>query len=53
MGAGLHEMVLYCTGSSARQTRVTDARPCDAVIFAIVDSWDVGGDVVFEKESGE
>lgn len=49
VGAGLHEMVLYCTGSSARQTKTTEGRPCDAVIMAILDSWDVGGTLVFEK----
>ncbi|MBL8693107.1 MAG: EutN/CcmL family microcompartment protein [Planctomycetes bacterium] len=50
VGAGLHEMVLFCTGSSARQTKLTDGKPCDAVIMAIVDSWDVGGEQVFHKE---
>ena len=52
VGAGLHEMVLYCTGSSARQTKLTEGKPCDAVIMGILDSWDVDGNVVFEKESG-
>jgi microcompartment protein CcmK/EutM len=42
-------MVLYATGSSARQTTLTDGRPCDAVTMAIVDSWDLGGDNVYEK----
>jgi microcompartment protein CcmK/EutM len=50
VGAGLDEIVLYCTGSSARQTKLTEGRPCDAVIMAIVDSWDVMGDQVFQKE---
>ena len=50
VGAGLQEMVLFCTGSSARQTKLTDGKPCDAVIMAIVDSWDVEGKPVFEKE---
>ncbi|MFT7667331.1 MAG: microcompartment protein CcmK/EutM [Planctomycetota bacterium] len=49
VGAGTHDMVLYATGSSARQTDITDGRPCDAVIMAIVDSWDLGGDNVYEK----
>ena len=49
VGAGLEDMVLYATGSSARQTTITDGRPCDAVIMAIVDSWDLGGENVFEK----
>ncbi len=49
VGAGQEEMVLYATGSSARQTDLTDGRPCDAVVMAVVDSWDLGGDNVFEK----
>jgi ethanolamine utilization protein EutN/carbon dioxide concentrating mechanism protein CcmL len=49
MGAGLGEMVLYATGSSARQTEVTRDRPCDAVIMAIVDTWEVGGSEVYRK----
>jgi len=31
------------TGSSARQTETTRDRPCDAVIMAIVDTWEIGG----------
>ena len=53
MGAGLGEMVLYATGSSARQTTVTDKRPCDAVIMAIIDQWEVGGEVRYRKVTGE
>jgi ethanolamine utilization protein EutN/carbon dioxide concentrating mechanism protein CcmL len=53
MGAGLGEMVLYATGSSARQTTITDKRPCDAVIMAIIDQWEVGGDVKYRKVTGD
>jgi len=49
VGAGVDEYVLVASGSSARQTTATDNRPCDAVIMAIVDSWEVGGDVVYRK----
>ena len=49
VGAGLGEVVLYASGSSARQTRVTDKRPCDAVIMAIVDSISVDGDLKYDK----
>jgi microcompartment protein CcmK/EutM len=49
VGAGVEEMVLYATGSSARQTDATKDRPCDAVIMAIVDSWEVDGEEVFKK----
>jgi ethanolamine utilization protein EutN/carbon dioxide concentrating mechanism protein CcmL len=51
VGAGPEEMVLYATGSSARQTTLTENRPCDAVIMAVVDSWDLGGANVYEKWS--
>lgn len=47
--AGLHDHVLFATGSSARQTTITEGRPCDAVIMAVIDSWDLGGVNVFEK----
>lgn len=49
VGAGEGELVLYASGSSARQTRLTDARPVDAVVMAIVDSWDIGGEVRYRK----
>ena len=43
VGAGLGEVILYATGSSARLTASTKDRPVDAVIMAIVDSFDVEG----------
>ncbi|MBZ0284547.1 MAG: EutN/CcmL family microcompartment protein [Anaerolineae bacterium] len=49
VGVGVGEVVLYVTGSSARQTPATDGRPADATIFAVVDTWDVGGQVMYEK----
>jgi ethanolamine utilization protein EutN/carbon dioxide concentrating mechanism protein CcmL len=49
--AGPGDMVLYATGSSARQTELTEGRPVDAVVMAVVDSWDVGGENVYEKWS--
>ena len=52
VGAGMEEIVLYATGSSARQTALTENRPCDAVIMAVVDSWDLGGENVYEKWAG-
>ncbi len=50
VGAGVGEVVLYATGSSARQTALTDGRPVDAAIMAIVDSFDVGGVEKYRKE---
>ena len=37
VGAGLGETVLVTQGSSARQTELTNNKPVDAVIVAIVD----------------
>ena len=50
VGAGLDEVVMVASGSSARQTVVTDKRPADAVIMAIVDTWEVGGTEVYRKD---
>lgn len=49
VGAGVEEVVLYATGSAARQTMATKDRPCDAVVMAIVDSWEIGGQELFHK----
>ena len=53
VGAGEHEIVLYASGSSARQTALTDAKPVDATIMAIVDIVDVDGKPVYTKEGIE
>lgn len=44
VGAGVGEIVLVATGSSARLTAVTKNKPVDAVIMAIVDKLDVVSD---------
>ena len=49
VGSGVGEVVLYASGSSARQTVLTDKRPVDAVIMAIVDTWEVDGQVRYPK----
>ena len=49
VGAGVGEVVLYASGSSARNTEITRDKPCDAVIMAIVDTWEVGGEEVYRK----
>jgi microcompartment protein CcmK/EutM len=49
VGAGIGEYVLYASGSSARQTKATDKRPVDAVIMAIVDSWEIAGEELYKK----
>ncbi len=53
VGAGKGETVLFATGSSARQTSPTEGRPVDAVIMAIVDTWDINGEVVFDKYAND
>jgi len=41
VGAGVGEVVLVAQGSSARQTEITQNKPVDAVVMAIVDKLDV------------
>lgn len=49
VGAGIGELVLYASGSSARQTVITKDRPVDHVVMAIVDSISQSGAVSYEK----
>jgi microcompartment protein CcmK/EutM len=51
VGAGQGEVVLFATGSSARQTVMTDGRPIDAIIMAIVDQWDIDDEVRYRKDT--
>ncbi len=53
VGAGVGEMVLFASGSSARQTVATDNKPVDAVVMAIVDSWEIEGDEKYRKGEAE
>lgn len=50
VGAGEGEVVLCAAGSSARQTSITENKPVDTVIMAIVDTWDVHGQVKYRKD---
>ena len=50
VGAGVGEVVLVAAGSSARQTQVTQNRPVDATIMAIVDEITVGNERRFVKD---
>jgi len=49
IGAGPGEYVLTAAGSSARQTAITQNRPVDNVILAIVDEWEIGGETKYLK----
>ena len=49
VGAGEGEVVFYVSGSSARMTEVTNGRPSDATITAIVESIDIAGATTYKK----
>jgi ethanolamine utilization protein EutN len=51
VGADVGEYVLLASGSSARQTHLTDARPVDSIIMAIVDAWQTDGQTRYQKTS--
>lgn len=53
VGADHGEVVLMATGSPSRQTQQTDARPVDAIIMAIVDTWQIHQTVQYSKGSTE
>jgi microcompartment protein CcmK/EutM len=50
LDAGIGELVLTAHGSSGRMTDLTQNRPVDAVIMAVIDHLAVGGKVVYRKE---
>ncbi|MFQ5645365.1 MAG: EutN/CcmL family microcompartment protein [bacterium] len=45
--AGVGDLVLYASGSAARQTDITLNKPADAIVMAVIDSWDIGGQVIY------
>ena len=49
IGSGEGELVLLVQGSSARQTQRTENNPVDCTIFAIVDTIEKQGKIVFTK----
>jgi microcompartment protein CcmK/EutM len=49
VGAGVGEVVLVAAGSSARQTEVTNNRPVDHTVMAVVDLVEVGGETRYTK----
>ena len=53
MGASNGEYVLVANGSTARQTTLTDTKPVDAIIIAIVDSWQLNNRVIYQNMSLE
>jgi len=51
VGAGKGEIVFYVTGSSSRMTEVTQGKPSDAAIVAIVDEIELEGKLVYQKDA--
>ena len=49
LGADSGELVLVSSGSAARQTKPTDNRPVDAIVMAIVDTWQTHDKVQYTK----
>lgn len=50
VGAGEGEIVMIVSGSSSRQTELTDGKPSDTAIIAIVDYIDLNNKRIFSKE---
>lgn len=49
VGSGVGEVVLLVSGSSARQTEITNGVPVDASIVGIVDQIEIQGELTFKK----
>ena len=49
VGAGAGEIVMLVGGSSSRQTAITDNKPVDMTIVAIIDHIDIGDERIFQK----
>jgi len=50
IGAGEGDMVLFCSGSSARQATGMKTLPVDAVIIGLVDTVTVSGTLAFSSK---
>jgi carbon dioxide concentrating mechanism protein CcmL len=50
VGAGLDEVVLCAQGSSARQSPMTDGKPVDAAVMAIIDTMNINGKPTYVKQ---
>lgn len=53
VGAGVGEVVMIVGGSSSRLTVLTDAKPVDNSIIAIIDSINIEGLRIFDKHEEE
>jgi ethanolamine utilization protein EutN len=50
VGATIGEIVFYVSGSSARFTNVTEGKPSDSTIIAIVDNIEKDGAFTYQKD---
>ena len=50
VGSGSGEVVLLAQGSSARQSDLTDKKPVDASVIAIIDTMEVEGKLKYKKD---
>ena len=53
VGAGEGEVVMIVGGSSSRQTAITDGKPVDSTIIAIIDYIDMNQKRIFDKHKEE
>jgi ethanolamine utilization protein EutN len=53
VGSGKGEVVMVVSGSSARQTIITNGTPVDAAIIGVVDQIEIEGNITFDKTKGE
>lgn len=53
VGAGAGEIVFYVSGSSARFTGVTEGKPTDSAIIAIVDFIEKDGVYTYRKDKAD
>lgn len=50
VGSGKGEVVMVVSGSSARQTQITNGTPVDAAIVGIIDEIEIEGKLTFKKD---
>ena len=50
VGAGINEIVFFASGSSARQTSITQGLPTDSAVIAIVDNIEKDGVYTYQKQ---
>ncbi len=53
VGAGIGEVVFYVAGSSSRMTAITEGKPSDATIVAIVDAIEIRGSYFYQKDQNK